>query len=65
MYNEMMGDIKHTPYRNNGMSDEPQFVILLPEMVHQQREPDDQGRGADDDCQGDQAQIYFAGETMC
>ena len=44
------------------MSDEPQFVIFLPEMPDQQRKPDDQSRRPDDDGQGDQGQIYFAGK---
>lgn len=42
------------------MSDESELVIFLPKMVQQQREPDDQGRGSDDDSQGHQGQILFA-----
>lgn len=42
------------------MSDESQFVIFLPEMVQEQRNPDDQGCGSDDDGQGNQSQILFA-----
>lgn len=42
------------------MSDESELVIFLPKMVQQQREPDDQSRGSDDDGQGNQSQILFA-----
>lgn len=42
------------------MSDESELVIFLPKMVQQQREPDDQSRGSDDDGQGNQSQIRFA-----
>lgn len=44
------------------MSDESQFVIFLPEMVHQQRKPDNQGCRSDNHGQGDQGQIFFAGK---
>ena len=46
------------------MSDEPQFVIFLPEMVHQQRKPDNQGGRSNDDSQGDQGQIDFAEKNI-
>lgn len=49
------------------MSDEAQFVVFPPEMVDQQRKPDDQGCRSHDDSQGHQGQIFFAGKTstMC
>lgn len=43
------------------MSDESELVFFLPKMVQQQREPDNQGRGSDDDSQGNQSQILLAG----
>lgn len=50
-----LGNIKrYKPYRDAFMSDEPQFVFLLPEMIHQQREPDDQGCRPHNDGQGHQ-----------
>lgn len=44
------------------MSDESQFFIFLPEMIHQQRKPDNQGGWSDNHSQSDQGQIYFAGK---
>lgn len=44
------------------MSDESEFVMFLPEVIHQQRKPDDQGRRTNDDSQGNQCQIFFTGE---
>lgn len=41
------------------MSDEFQFIFFLPEMVHQQRKPDNQGCWPDNDGQGDQRYIFF------
>lgn len=46
------------------MRDESQFVIFLPEMVHQQRKPDNEGCRSNNDSQGDQGQILFAGKTL-
>lgn len=52
----------YEPYRNVVMSDEPQFIIFLPEVVHQQRKPDNQGRRTNNDSQGNQGQIFFTGK---
>lgn len=46
------------------MSDEPQFVVFLPEMIQQQRKPDDQGRRANNHSQGHQGQVLLTGKQQ-
>lgn len=50
---------EYKPYGNVVMSDEPQSVFLLTEMVDQQRKPDDQGCGSNDHSQGNQGQVLL------
>lgn len=52
---------EHEPDGNVVMSDESQFVFLLTEMVDQQREPDNQGRGSNNHSQGHQGQVLLTG----
>lgn len=47
-----------SPNRNVVMSDEPEFVFFLPEMIDQQRKPDDQSSWTNNDRQGNQTQIF-------
>lgn len=55
---------EYRPDGNVGMSDEPQLVFLLTEMIDQQRKPDDQGCGSNDHSKGNQGQVLLtAGKT--
>lgn len=62
LYRFIWSEIRYKPYRNERLSDESQFVIFLPEMVEQQRKPDNQGCWPDNDGQSNQGQIFFAGK---
>ncbi|CAG5855535.1 unnamed protein product [Menidia menidia] len=58
-------DPEYKPDRNVVVSDESQFAFILPEMVNQQRKPEDQGRGSNDHSQSHQSQRSDQEEEFC